>query len=605
MNTNMTRRSVALAGPTALALGTLGPVATLATLGGISTQANAQTASGGTVNIDGFINFYNTKFVSYATSVARRAVAYQATLHYLSGNANVPPGSTQWFSVYESFADKFGADVALCESYYSGYPATVQDQVHDRARIWFHDDTPDSRLNLPARTFTSLTLVSFNDFFYTLTENNIYSIRANSQRDWHKLAYFVKATAPDSYFALLAQKSTAAEATDDQRLLKGTVPDSLEEVKNWLGHPTGELRVKFGNLRKPAERVELTNTRNWFTSLFRGSYYTPTNVINHGLNSTTIEPPVRTITLSYTSQAYKLDSEQIQGIEYYVNADIAKNGAFEHMTVDQSKRALRQHTTFVSRETGLVYPSYVAAQLILRGAAQATIASVRGNLYTKTIDLLALQKNMIAVAFMEEPIRALYDASKTTLRNGLIAITAEVIAGMLLSSIAIAESRKVVAENKGKGTTAAVDVAQARARTMIRITSSVTAAQLTALGVLGVTAFSASEITENSKFLWRIGTGGAFAVSDLTSGISDYVTVFRSGTQTTPVGVATLMGATCRIAGGLWGLSEAICKLFNCSWVDSHYKNYPALVVNTNTASAAACLYTMAGIMAAAIAAGA
>ena len=102
-------------------------------------------------------------------------------------------------------------------------------------------------------------------------------------------------------------------------------------------------------------------------------------------------------------------------------------------------------------------------------------------------------------------------------------------------------------------------------------------------------AFDPSSSQKN-RAQW-INTG--FAVADLTGAISDYVTVFRAGTQLTNSGYTQLLGGTFQIFTAAIGASDGIYKLTNWSYFRWTSTLSP-LVLTSITASAATAFYTMA-----------
>ena len=596
MNTNMTRRSVALAGPTALALKTLGPVATLATLGGISTQANALTYDGGLYWLNGFFDFYEDKFKAFAAKLTRRAIAYQYTLAYLAGNASVVPGSTQWFSVYESFATK-ALDASVAHSYYNSLSAAAQEQTHDRSRTWFIDSTTDSRLNLPAKPYAPIDMSNWNALAKSLTKDHVGQIKWQDMRNWHKLVYFVKAIATDADFATLAQKSTAVETDENARFLRGTVADSLKEVKPYL-YGNSWWVMNWGNARKPVERAELVNTRSWFETLFRlAPIYDETSVIQHGVNTTAIVPETSTV----ISEDYVLTEIQQKGIDYYVNKDIADNGPYPNTTVAESRRMLRSATEFVAKDTGLVHPSYLYAQDVVRATQQYTVAVTRHFLFKdRYLDLQKMQAGIITHIEGNWFYRWTHVSPRAALSAALLVLTASMIATLVLQSLALHDTNDAVDENSGKNTTLSMDVALAQQKLLARSTPTSTVASLLAIGFLATAGFVSSTGASIIAKVAIAGCAPMFALTDLTSSTTLIAEVIRNRTQNTTEGRIKLAQAGARLTGAGFSIFDLVLKIYNKTFKSSFgtwYYVHP-LTYNTLTAATAASLSVILAVLA-------
>jgi hypothetical protein len=169
-------------------------------------------------------------------------------------------------------------------------------------------------------------------------------------------------------------------------------------------------------------------------------------------------------------------------------------------------------------------------------------------------------------------------------------------ASVSLAALAITEAYVAVEENRGKGANEAADKALALKKLMTRLGSAQSAAQFSALGLLGFTGLSNLDLAPHVRPYVSQG----FAISDLTSGIADFVSVFRKGGTVTAAGAATLVSGSFRIAGGAWTTVDNFYKIY--SWDKKATLFSPRLAplnINTYTAAGAAALYFIAGCISA------
>jgi hypothetical protein len=492
-------------------------------------------------------------------------------------------------------SSEVGTDPSKATTAYNALPDSVKNELHTIIQNNIFGETTTGSIH-EARPFLHRESLMYRDWIINMPAETVNGIYQHHQRTYHQMLDFARAWT-ERAATDFANKAARQEVLDDARFLKGTVNDTIVEGKDWLGRPNGQLTISLGNSRKEVERAELVRTNGWLMGKIFGAKYTAVSNINHGVNSTKVEPEVgRRLSTEgrITSDAFVLSDDQTNGLKYYVDEDIKKNGPYEGMSVEDSKRMLNSAAKLVSQETGLVYESYVVAQLLVRSGNQVTVAYVRAALFSKTIDLSVIQLYLKTQAEATPAFKALGDTMQGRLAGGITLLVGGIFAAGLLAVIAIDDARDVVAKNKSLNTTAAVDAAEAANRTRLRLTAATTGASLASVGILGLAGFSRTAAMDGALNKW-IGRG--FAASDLTGAIAEYIDVFRSGTQRTAAGQSRLVAASFRAVGGTFTISEYVYKLFNWRWDRFPGSSIAPLEFNTWTASFAGMFYALGAAM--------
>lgn len=406
----------------------------------------------------------------------------------------------------------------------------------------------------------------------------------------------------DPYFAHgLNSGLFEAEKYHDRRLKKESVDDSVEEVKNMLGYPTGEIRIKIGNLRKPVEQGELDNTRNWIMTAIRGPLYsddsraqacepTEDQESDGYLNSDDWFNRQR-----FTSVAKALGNVQNNTLYYLASKDVKKNGIPVATSPEKWQLSFRSLTQVGERKSGTTYPPYLATQLFLRAVGQFSVASTRLALGNRWIDLGLLVSGLTSANDHSGGI-ANHIGDPVSNHQGRLAfaiaqISGVSIAGCIFAQFAVTDAWNEIVKDPSATNDTIIKGVIKRMRGRLNGTI-VTAGTLNALGILGVAAFAIPDDMRRNAQFW---VKGGFAGSDLIGGISEIVTAIRSGKPVDdPYVISACSSGTFRIAGAVYSLSTYI-RYFDAWTIAKSWSGRPAakaLNINTVTAtlSAMACI---------------
>lgn len=578
--TTISRRKLALGGPAAVALAPFAPIAHLAKLAPLGAVAalgavhnSAAAAAATTVTT---LGGFKTAYARIQNDLNSRVIEAARALH--------PNSNTLLLSENH---DKL-------HDFFTGLTSTQIQAIRAKAKseleyIYKNSSTDTDRY---ARGITYNNAKKYISDISTTTHLNW--IRQHHHKVWIRMVLFAKFIFTSTEHQELEVRMAEHEAVSDIRHLVGAYPpgitrtkDRLEDKQTVVAGQVKESVVKLGNFRKTVERHELVRTNHWLMALIWGPKFTLDSEIKHGTNSTSIEQPYIT---AYTSNAYTLSEDQLTGIKYYTERDIDQNREIAGFTVKDSRRVLYEATLFMANETGYVYESYLAAQLLTRCAGQGAICATRFALEQKYIDLKALAESGISLVQEISEISSLYDLLD---ENGRIALTAAITAlamilatGIVLTLVVNDKAKEVVKNNKNNNTTAADDVYGTLDALDAAFMGVNFVVQVYSLGVLGYVGLTGYEISDENMAQIPIN----FARVDLTVPVSEVVAVFRSGTQGTYQGGFTIAAASFRLLGSMY--TFAIHPFIKqISWMGSAYT---PLQVNTRLSFASSVFYFLA-----------
>ena len=529
-----------------------------------------------TVTIAQFHNFYNTKYKAYAFAIASNELlnAYNDARTF---DATLPAMTLAGIrSDQVKFNDAFKS---LNQLRLSSYKFAVRDKIRSGAA------------SDPNRAFTLAELNKFLDglLAYTPGEANFYK---QYHQIYHTLirAFFDSAGTHDqrTKFATLM---TQAEDVNDKRFLRGDTPDSVSE-KTILGIRTGVLEINYGTQTKPVERADLVHKYSMWNPLGWSPLYTIKSRNEHGKDSTDTEQAEG----SYygaglmTSDAYVLTDAQWQGIDYYVEAHIAKNGNLPHHNTAQTRRALRGLTEFLVRETGHVYESYFAAQLIGRFSTQLITAGTRLGIDNKTIDLGVMAGQVHATITDAAELRKLSASSSKALGAAVMALTGIALGQAILNVYILKETKA----SFDPSLSAEKNKENALKRINAGLGLGTAAVSLGVLGFLGNYVIGSEDYRANMK-QWL---GSAMAVSDTALSVGEIVGVLKAGTQNTATGRTTLAIALIRFSGAAYTLAEkAGYQCFSRTFTKILHTEITPIRVTTWTAAMGAGFYLVRYVM--------
>ena len=602
----LSRRSLALGGPAALAVGALGQAGVLGVLGAAHTNAQAAV----TLTDSAFYIWYRAYFLPFA----RRAAAY---------------------SLYETKRTYHPKDLLASKTKFievwNTLSTTEQSQVITRKRGYYSVATGSlpgwlRTVGEPQRPPVA-DIAAYITWILSKTDEQFNVFKQVNNHGWHMIYGFMQSAASSAQKTLLSTLSLHAEKTDDNARRLGAwwgsnTTDRVEVELDSTKNPV--QKVKMGNLRGAVERRDLYTPNNWLQSMLNGYEYDEVSIYlngTDGLINTKGQPVVDRIlnngTLFYESagntsnpdygvapavaNTYTLSPSVNAAISVYIDDDITQNGPFENMTNSQSVQGLTNLTGHLYSKSGMVYESYVAAQYLMRFFAQANIALIRFHLgkVIAPIDIEALAKSIEEIARQDMHLQLVTEAQRLALLVELSTLTGFIVTGLVFTGFGLKNAKYVVRTNTlaGLNTTEAADLARVKDRITLSIASAVTqtVAQMGAIGLLTKVAIKV-ETSQADKIRW-IAPGFIFA--DLAGGLNDYVRIFRKYARgygsIVPSDVTILMAATSRIFSGLYPIPSVLKKFgwkirLGTTWT-------PPLLVTGWAASASSILYMISTVL--------
>lgn len=545
VSTNISRRSVALGAPSALALGSMGSLAKLAPLGAVAALGAAHTPASAALafvpSVNGFMEFYHSTDYSKVIAFVLR--------FYIQARYDPPA--------------KVFTDPVVFDQWWGGsLTSTQRSDIRQQQRI------AHAELNKKfdvARTYVALWV---HEISSRKTSDLMLQLHAKPiALDY--VMHFLKMSVPAADFAELEQDMATHTKVHDGRFLRGTTAKG-ETLKVKQGALPGQAtyEVDFGNKRKLMKRKNMTKKSDWGmkaeifpnpsgepTVLYSQSYE-PSSHPTHGMNSTTLEPTVA----PEVSTAYTLSPSQRQSIANITSDDIDKNGAYGNMTADDSKKALAECTEILARGSGLLYESYAAASYMLTGFSQALIASIRFQLGNPDkvlgINLDALMQNALEISFKTPEFQALTSQQALRFRTEFNALAA------VLSGQAVWTGYNLFVAKKNAAITGAPNAAELAKQLEVQLATS-TALSVASLGYLGFAAMVPTvrgAVRANIKAL----VPALFAASDIGNGLVTLTYAVRNNKPwSDPNKLSTIGYAVVRISTGIIGSIDPLYKCWH------------------------------------------
>lgn len=503
---------------------------------------------------DQILSFINISYLPTALKAAHFAVANVYEAARQAGEHNGPYYAASDFS---GGNDNYGNDLKYA---WSKLNQSRKDAALFLTRKVLNGQIIVGNISLP---YTPASLEHHRQSVKSLTDQQIQNMKQYYSEEHHLVSHFLltgQFTTGDIY-QWWVDKSAALETTHDARYLVTAADTEDDHVLNTR---TGVYTVVMGSKHKPVEQYELVADRPhmqwwyWIVGRPKADWHSTATYTKHGKNSTTIESQlVNTADYNVTDRDdYKLTSEQTDGLNAYADDWVNLRGSIANYSKDETKRKLVAISTALAKKTGLVYESFLAGSYALRIIGQIEIAAVRAMLATKTIDLVAANKAYTDWLATQTAIAALPAIS----RNGLIgfgsALIATGAAAGLYNGVMVKSVYEVVNDPANAGLTneKLAEKAWAKQRAAMGTASAVTSmfasANLVYTGTFGGEAALAR--------IWSVPA--AFAVADITGGITEMVVVIKSGQYTSNAGILTLAAAGARLLNAGVSIYDVLAK---------------------------------------------
>jgi hypothetical protein len=591
MNTQLTRRTVALGAPSMLLLSACGGGGD-DSLVASSPQPTAAEESAAELESPAFVDmavlgvnfeyWYDTKFFNHARSAMVASVSESYTQLRLT-NPSLPNYTVSDFA-FNPDALEYGYQVVNNSNLNLAMEAGV------RARCRLVTATPT--FSAPPYSQTELEFYANN--FYGMSSEQLIPYVAHKQTVFAKMGNFLRAVLVPQMYAQFNLNLYFARILNERYYVKGAVPDTVEVEPGWIFGTQPILLIKFGNLRGTVQRHALDYDRTWF-----GKRPTPESIILAGKNTTTVVPTEGYYGVPWpagngrtVSKDFVVGEEQQKGIDYYVKKDIDDNGPFTGMSDLQSRQLLAEYTKIACKESGLVYEAYLVAQIAVRTISLGTIAVTRWLIHDKYIDLGKLALTASALLLESPAVQAQSVDGRNSLQRAMSVLLGTATAGVILQALAISAAREIVKANKSKNTTQATDTLQTLDKVKVGLLTQQTVATLNAMGVISAAGFN--QLDQTAHIVKWVSP--SFALADLASGVSDIVGVLRAGTQGTSTGAFLCMGGGMRIIGATYTVAEHAYKMYYKDWNRVYSTSVTALAINTATAGIGTIFYFLAAM---------
>jgi hypothetical protein len=584
MEVSISRRSLAIGGPAALAASSLAPLGVLGTLAGVHTPAAAAPV----LTPDGFDAYYKNTFHNRAVDLSTFRLAVIIARDE-AVTRNIQYNITRTAQIQAQLSSPAQITNYLTAN---NYNLTIAGPAFPGVTRWDWICN-----NLRADISTDATLkVDFGAYLNwittTLTDDELNVLIQHRMRLWHHMERFLYMCLTKAAYTTFMQRIASIEAKDDRRYLQETIKDELVEETDWLGRKTGNLRMRWGN-RPLIERIGLVNLLSWFENLFGYAKYAPLNESQHGIDTTAVDTSYNRNLADNTTAYYKGD-DQKYGLEYYVNRDINEIGPYPNMTRDESRKHLTALCEDAYRLTGHVYASYAMATYFSRAISQGVIALTRFQLYNTGINLPAMVQSAMDLAESQPAVKQAADWGRFQMTGVLTLLGACVASNIVLMGTTIYATRNAVREGKLANWTEAQMATRTKNLILGWTGGGVTLAQLNAMGLLGYVSFGQSAAAE-AKVKW-VGVG--FAGSDFISAVGTAVGIFSSRTGLTDLTAPVLTGAIVQASAH----SATIWQFYWKGVAESRGETYtpavPALKITTLSATTVSALSFVAGVMA-------
>lgn len=511
--------------------------------------------------IDAFKNFYNNKFKNFAKTAAIAELLKQYRL-IRQGSMPVLTAADLQDITYFSFA-------------WNNLNATGKANFETNLRSALKKTTT-------AYTLTQLnTYITWAKNMSTATRN---ALKQHRQYEWHYLNTYLKTLAPAS----LTTHQTASqnvETADDQRYLRGTTDDGIEDYTASDGKKM--VRVVYGTKRRHVERKDPVATTSWPLTVHLHRFDDPSTVI-YGKNATKnpsvgdeFTPAGRT-----EKSDYLYGTAQEEAINHYIDLDIIKNGSLANMTESQTRIYLRQTARFLAKETGDPYDAYVRAQELARGGMMMVSAAARAALYNKWIDLAELYQTLDGRA--NGVITATSLATEGNVKAAVTAGISMIATNVMLTMVGWDN----VEDNKAAGNTKAVAAVNAadRMQSFFAVARPITS--ITAYGMLGI-AGTDPNVCKQNVVKWLPGVFGATDLLQAGNAFADIAygnfTVAQKATKWTIASVNLL--------SGMYSVFDTVVKVQK--WEYKRYQTViPPVALGTFSAGVSCVSYAIAAAFA-------
>jgi hypothetical protein len=592
MEVSISRRSLAIGGPAALAASSLGQIGVIGAL--VGTHVNA--AAGVTLSIPAFAEFYQGKLNPYMSKVncMKLAEVMAEEMDFAKVKkydaADVLRNGTRFRNDLQYLNEALGV-------FQINMPS-ISNPAESKMERWKRKVKflLEVQISQDERPFAANDITAYRVWLtQTLTDPELNVFKQHYPAIWHWVMRFLEVILRTADFSAFQERVKQIEASDDRRRLRVGNPDSLRDKTNIFGTPNGELEVVFGNKTQPVEKEELKDLNSWQQTMFWGEHtYSKLNLVRSGINCTEIAvSPANSTYLNMTG--FALGQDQIDGINYYVNKDIAANGAYAGMTPTQSADLLRCYAMNAYRYSGHVYGSYELATYFARGTAQALISLTRYWIKGKYLNLPALadatlmfaQGNPSAMAMAQKLRGSAWSLVTIATSLGSIMIG---MCGFL--DFTLRESAEAFKTGRLKNFTAAQTADLWKSRLAQGLAGIGGFFQGAALLNLGVASIQTLVTGRNTEIATR-AVGGMFALSDTMTSVMELFAFGdkASRQQLTDADAASLTATFIKLAGGLYGGYESQWRFNNGKWLATDWTWIPAIKVSTYTAGAASIFF--------------
>lgn len=564
VSTNISRRSVALGAPSALALGSMGSLAKLVPLGAAATLGaahNSASAAGPALRIESFMQFYNSP--EYGGKI-KKAMQDYIRSNYLKETGAIAPlnlftDHKFFMKVLSSFSETFKQKIRFGQALNHASARNSSGVAQLFVELW------EAEIN------ANIT----SDLMLELHTKQIAA---------HYVMHFLKFHLRPAEFATVEKNMARHEAAHYRRYLRKTEEESLV-VKQGAFPGQAEYVYSKGSKRKPISRKKLKKHEHWDIGaevfpnpsgepqVVYAPSYDPTSYEAHGTNSTTLEPTTSPV----TSTAYTLTPSQLTAIANITSDDIDQNGPLQNMTAQECKDSMRELTESLMRMTGQFYESYVVASNLLTAMAQARIASIRYQLGNPDkvigLDLDKLMLDQWEENALLPEIRALTFQQRERLRGEFWALANVVFASVVYTGyyLKVAIANRLFAKPDG-----AVMFGQ-----LVAALGAVSAVSLRSLGYL-YSATLSSGIPADDRVKVKATIRTWFAKSDITSGLAGLAILLGSSSLVTKIGATTL--TLTRLGTGLLGHWDDFYKL--STWSKTINPSYRTILTGRGAAIA-------------------
>jgi hypothetical protein len=514
--------------------------------------------------IEAFHTFFQNKFHPVLARKARAELAKQWKIQF-------PSNPLDPNTIYDF--DKFNEKYRLLNS-------KRQDAFNSNLPTQLWEDN---------EYYTKTQLTSYKNWIANMADKALNVINQNRSEVEFEAVVFLQYVGTEDDRANFLNRRSQDENVDDGRYLSGTEQDSIEEYTDAAGRTN--LRVKFGDRRKPIERKDAVQPANFFPAVTQmKDFWDPRTEVSkwneYGMPSRR-KVPVDPANPNITRADWEITDVQESTLIKYISDDITKYGPISGMTEDQSYAQMFTASRFLMQTTGQVYDSYVRGQLIARFIGQGAVAMARMEIYNKFIDFPSIIESVASAVENAE-----LAISQNTLNGVTVAsvMGSAAVVGYMAASIL---TWTTLADEFKKGTDKDQAIIISRTATLGALTTYQSILALRNWGLLTKAAYDPGACDKNVVEWLPF----SFSSSDFLSGANMMADVlWRSPADpvlTKPQKVIKLTNAFFNMIGGGYGMWSAANKVQNWG-----IKDYSKPILVATAVSAANCMFSVAAYMA-------